>query len=211
MKWIVVIGFLLGGTLGYLITLSEAPRVKYIERAQKNPDSQVASEAMRAESRKWLNASVLEDATGGAKGAAGDEAEPVGAEGGDDEVYYSEYEGDDDSQYEEYEEYAEFEEERDSRLTVGRAGIQEIRGGGVYDEDVIIYTTSYCGYCKAAIAVLDDWGIDYVEKDVEREPGAREEQLEKSGGYRGVPFIDVNGEYLRGYSKSRLERALSRL
>ena len=75
---------------------------------------------------------------------------------------------------------------------------------------VIIYTTRWCGYCKKAMAHLDERGVDYVNKDIEDDSDAEAEYLEKSGGRRGVPLIDVGGQIMQGYSPGNLDRLLDR-
>jgi glutaredoxin len=43
-----------------------------------------------------------------------------------------------------------------------------------------------------------------VEKDLQ----GRREMLQKSGGYTGIPVIDINGTILRGFSPRAVERVL---
>lgn len=75
---------------------------------------------------------------------------------------------------------------------------------------VTIYTASWCGVCKAAKAYMRSNGIAYVEKDVEKDPGARSEANAKTGGATGVPIIDVNGEIMVGFDKSAFSQMVSR-
>jgi len=77
--------------------------------------------------------------------------------------------------------------------------------------EVIIYTATWCAACKRAMAHMDEAGVDYVNKDIEDDPGAQEEYLEKSGGRRGIPLIDVGGQIMQGYSKRGLDRLLASL
>lgn len=62
---------------------------------------------------------------------------------------------------------------------------------------VVVYTTSWCGYCRRAKALLDTRGIDYREIDVEAEPGRRDEMLRRSGR-RTVPQILIDGAPIGG-------------
>ena len=82
--------------------------------------------------------------------------------------------------------------------------------GGASSE-VIIYTARWCSACHRAIAHLDEAGVDYVNKDIEDDPDAEEEYLEKSGGRRGIPLIDVGGQIMQGYSRRGLDRLLANL
>ncbi|HTE22797.1 MAG TPA: glutaredoxin domain-containing protein [Candidatus Limnocylindria bacterium] len=73
---------------------------------------------------------------------------------------------------------------------------------------VIIYTTTWCGFCQMAKKYMSQLGIDYEEKDVERDPAAANEAVQKSG-QMGVPIIDVNGTIIIGFDKPRLDQAFT--
>lgn len=75
-------------------------------------------------------------------------------------------------------------------------------------EDVVIYKAAWCGACKAAAGYLKQRHVEFVEKDVEKDPGAAAEMQRKASakGLRptGVPVIDYHGELLLGFDKQRL-------
>jgi glutaredoxin len=73
--------------------------------------------------------------------------------------------------------------------------------------DVVLYTTSWCQYCRKARDYFRSRGIDFTEYDVERdkEAAARKRQLDGRGG---VPFAVINGRFVRGFSASAYDRAL---
>jgi len=73
---------------------------------------------------------------------------------------------------------------------------------------VVLYSTSWCPYCKKARRYLERRGVKFTVKDVGRSRDALEEMLRKSGGSRGVPVIDVGGTIIRGYNPRALDRAL---
>ena len=75
---------------------------------------------------------------------------------------------------------------------------------------VIMYKTSWCGYCQKAREYLESLRVNLVEYDVERDRAMSEEMLRKSGGSRGVPLIDVEGIILRGYSPSAIKDAVEK-
>ena len=101
---------------------------------------------------------------------------------------------------------------RRARRARPRAALDQVWGGdSVPSGPVIIYTTRWCGYCRKAMAHLDELGVDYVNKDIEDDPDAEAEYLEKSGGRRGVPLIDVGGQIMQGYSRRSLDRLLEKL
>lgn len=72
----------------------------------------------------------------------------------------------------------------------------------------IIYTTSWCTYCKEAKAYLKSKNVDFVEKDIEADEVAKDELLEKVGFFSGVPVIDINGKLLSGFNPTQIDIAL---
>jgi len=66
--------------------------------------------------------------------------------------------------------------------------------------DVQIYTTTYCGYCNAAKALLAKRGIPYEEIDVTHDDGKRV-WLVGATGQRTVPQIFIKGESIGGYTE----------
>ena len=69
---------------------------------------------------------------------------------------------------------------------------------------IILYTTSWCGYCRKTRALLDQLGEPYIDKDIEKDPQGRAEYQKKGRGYTGVPLIDAGGKILRGYDEKSL-------
>lgn len=81
--------------------------------------------------------------------------------------------------------------------------------------EVVVYSASWCGVCKKAKRLLDQWGVRYVEKDIEASRMAQEELAKKAAaaGIRpsGVPVIDVGGVLLQGLDEATLKGALERM
>ena len=75
--------------------------------------------------------------------------------------------------------------------------------------EIEIYTTKTCPYCRAARKYMDERGIEYTNHDIEDEPEAREEYLEKTGGQAGVPVIDIGGEILQGWNQQHFDSVLA--
>ncbi len=73
------------------------------------------------------------------------------------------------------------------------------------EPQVVLYSTSWCGYCKKARAYLDRNNIAYIEKDIEKDRAAKRD-YDAMGG-RGIPFL-VRGskEIRRGFSVSSYDR-----
>ncbi len=89
--------------------------------------------------------------------------------------------------------------------------VEQVWGGSRSEGEIIVYTTSWCGACRKAIAHLEAKGVDFERKDIEEDPDAHEEYLRKAKGRRGIPLIDVGGQILQGYSPRRLDQLLANL
>lgn len=63
--------------------------------------------------------------------------------------------------------------------------------------EVILYATSWCGYCAKTRAFLGERGIAYTEMDIEKSADARR-AYDALGG-RGVPVLKVNDTVIHGY------------
>jgi glutaredoxin-like YruB-family protein len=75
---------------------------------------------------------------------------------------------------------------------------------------VIIYSTTWCGYCKMLKQYLDNKGVAWVEKDIETDASAHEELMDKiQGNFRGVPVSDVNGTIVLGFDRPSIDAALA--
>ena len=64
---------------------------------------------------------------------------------------------------------------------------------------VLVYSTTYCGYCRRAEELLRRAGIAFEAIDVTGDVHARAELVERAGGRRTVPVIFVDGEPIGGY------------
>ncbi len=64
--------------------------------------------------------------------------------------------------------------------------------------DILIYTTTVCPFCVRAKMLLDKKGATYQEVNLNKEPGRREEMLERSGGRRTVPQIFIGDTHVGG-------------
>jgi glutaredoxin len=77
---------------------------------------------------------------------------------------------------------------------------------------VIIYGAEWCGACHEAAKYLRRKGIPFIEKDVEKDPGAAREmqdKLAKNGLHAGsIPVIDVRGKVMVGFNAGEIDGAL---
>jgi glutaredoxin 3 len=72
---------------------------------------------------------------------------------------------------------------------------------------ILLYTTQFCGYCRAAKNLLRSKGLDYEEIDVGLDSGKRTEMVQRAGGFRTVPQIFIHGRHVGGYDElAALER-----
>lgn len=78
------------------------------------------------------------------------------------------------------------------------------------DVEVVMYMTSWCGYCKKAREYINSLGVRLIEYDVDKDKSKNSEMLSKSGGAKGVPLIDVEGVIIRGYVPDAIKTAVEK-
>jgi len=86
------------------------------------------------------------------------------------------------------------------------AGSATVQETGVKHEKVILYATSWCGYCQKTREFLAKNNIQYTEYDVEESEDGRK-QFDALGG-KGVPVIDIRGTVIHGFSLSKMRSTL---
>lgn len=59
---------------------------------------------------------------------------------------------------------------------------------------VEIYTKDYCPFCHRAKALLDEYGVDYIEYDLLERPELRDEMIRRSNGGRTVPQVIIDDQ-----------------
>jgi glutaredoxin len=72
------------------------------------------------------------------------------------------------------------------------------------DNKVILYSASWCGYCKRARNYFNGHGIAYTEYDVETSEKGRRDY--KRLGAKGVPVILVGNHRMNGFSAAAFEK-----
>ena len=73
---------------------------------------------------------------------------------------------------------------------------------------VELYTTSWCPYSKDARNFFRSRGISFSEYDIEKDEEAARRKNDLDGG-RGVPFVVICDQKIRGFSTLAYERALA--
>jgi len=77
------------------------------------------------------------------------------------------------------------------------------------DAKVIIYSTTWCAFCKTEEQYLERLGVGYVKKDIEEDKAAYEELMSKNGGaFQGVPVTDIAGELVLGFDRAKIDATL---
>lgn len=67
---------------------------------------------------------------------------------------------------------------------------------------VKIYTREWCGYCTAALQLLEKKGVDFEHIDASGQPELRQ-WLAKVSGQRTVPQIFIDEKPIGGFSELR--------
>ncbi len=79
------------------------------------------------------------------------------------------------------------------------------------EQKVIIYSTSWCGFCRSEKQYLDGKKVAYIDKDVEKDAAAQKELLEKVGGnFQGVPVTDIGGDIILGFDRPKIDESLKK-
>jgi len=74
---------------------------------------------------------------------------------------------------------------------------------------VDIYITSWCPYCKKAMAYLRSKNISFNTYNIETDKRAKLKKQKLAPGYAGVPLTVINGKVLKGFTSSRFDKALN--
>jgi len=75
--------------------------------------------------------------------------------------------------------------------------------------EVVVYTATWCGWCRRTLAWLDEHGVAYDNRDIEVDPRNREELIAKSGG-TGIPLVEIGGTLIQGFAPDEMARLLGR-
>ncbi len=70
-----------------------------------------------------------------------------------------------------------------------------------------MYSAEWCHWCQMVKEFLKANKVKFVDKDVEKMPGAAEEMVAKSG-QTGIPVIDVDGKIIVGFNEPVLKKYL---
>ncbi len=74
--------------------------------------------------------------------------------------------------------------------------------------NVKVYSTPTCPYCHHAKEFLKEKGVDFEEIDVSKDQEAAKRMIQGTG-QMGVPVIEINGKFIVGFNKKKMEELLS--
>ena len=66
------------------------------------------------------------------------------------------------------------------------------------NEQVVIYTSSLCGFCYKAKTLLKKYNIDFNEINIDIDYNKREEMVLKTNGKTSVPQIFIGSKHIGG-------------
>lgn len=84
---------------------------------------------------------------------------------------------------------------------------QEEAAPVVAEEQVEMFATSWCGYCRKAREFFQSRGIPFVEYDIEADAAAAQRKQEIDTR-PGVPLVVINGTPIHGFVPQAYEQAL---
>lgn len=64
--------------------------------------------------------------------------------------------------------------------------------------EVILYCADMCSDCQKLKDYMQAQGIEYELRDIQENPAHADEVLEETGKL-GVPYLIIDGEWVRGY------------
>jgi glutaredoxin-like YruB-family protein len=70
-----------------------------------------------------------------------------------------------------------------------------------------VYSTPTCSWCHAAKEHLRANSVTFEDIDVSTDMARAREMVEKSGQY-GVPVLDIDGEIIVGFDRTRIDALL---
>ena len=76
---------------------------------------------------------------------------------------------------------------------------------------IVMYSTSWCGYCRRLSRQLDEAGIAYRVVNVDEDLEAGDRIVAATGGARTVPTIEVDGRLLVHPALTEVQDALARV
>jgi len=96
---------------------------------------------------------------------------------------------------------------RAARPAAAKRDLEEVLTERAMEHEVVVYTTSWCGWCRKTLAFLTEQGVPYENRDIEANDMWRDELEEKTGS-TSIPVVEIDGELIRGYNPGRMQQLL---
>ena len=74
-------------------------------------------------------------------------------------------------------------------------------------KNVKIYSTPTCHWCNLAKQFFKENKVEYTDYNVAADTKAANKMVQKTG-QMGVPVIDIDGQFIIGFDKARIVKAL---
>ncbi|MCG5103926.1 glutaredoxin family protein [Oceanobacillus alkalisoli] len=71
------------------------------------------------------------------------------------------------------------------------------------ENNITVYTTTQCPYCKMVKDFLNEKDIPFKEVNVENDPAMMQKVVEQTG-QMGVPQTEINGKWILGFDPERI-------
>lgn len=83
----------------------------------------------------------------------------------------------------------------------------EARTTNMHSNEVVLYATDWCGYCRKTRDFFKENNITYTEYDIEKSAEAKKNYDQLKG--RGIPVVVINGKVIDGYNPTVMEKLLA--
>ncbi len=71
---------------------------------------------------------------------------------------------------------------------------------------VAVFTSNTCPHCVTAKEYLLEKGVEFTERNVQEDPSARKELMQK--GIMAVPVVQIEEEMIVGFDKDKINSLL---
>ncbi len=96
---------------------------------------------------------------------------------------------------------------REIRAARIRLGLEKPEAAHKGMPQVTVYTTNTCPYCHMAKTYLSERKIGYKEINLTNSPQEAMRMVQATGE-TGVPQLNINGEWILGFDRKAIDRAL---
>lgn len=102
---------------------------------------------------------------------------------------------------------AELERLREIKAARMRLGLEKPQANEGGKPKVVVYSTKTCPYCTMAKSYLASRKVEYADVDVGSNQ-AEAMRMVQATGETGVPQININGQWILGFDRPAIDRAL---